>query len=134
MQNSFAAGCGDAGGRDESKRECESAKCERASLRAAFFIRVMVPFEQQQQQDRVDCCIGRTGLAAMIGDCPHACLIVCFLHLRWLILSLSQRVAMCGWRGILRQSDKFLKIQAATMGRPHDKQTSARFLKQSKCY
>ena len=82
----------------------------------------MVPFEQQQQQqqDRVDCCIGRTRLAAMIGDCPRTCLIVCFLHLRWLILSLSQRVAMCGWRGILRQSDKFLKIQAATVDRPHD--------------
>ena len=134
MQNSFAVGCGGAGGRAGSKRECESAKCERACLRAAFFRRIMVPFDQQQEEDRVDCCIGRTGLDAMIGDCPRTCLIVCFLHLRWLILSLSQRVVICGWRGVLSQSDKFLKIQAATMGRTDDKQTLARFLKQSKCY
>ena len=58
MQNSFAAGCRDGYVRAESKRECESAKCERAYLRATFFRSVMVPFEQRQQQDRVDCCIG----------------------------------------------------------------------------
>ena len=86
MQNSLAAGCGVGCVRAESKRECERAKCERACLRAAFFRSVMVTFEQQQQQDRVDCCIGRTGLAAMIGDCPRTCLIVCFLHILWLIV------------------------------------------------
>jgi hypothetical protein len=32
MQNSFAAGCGGGCVRAESKRECESAKCERIEL------------------------------------------------------------------------------------------------------
>ena len=64
MQNSFAAGCGGGCVRAERKRECESDKCERACLRSAFFRSVMVPFEQQQQQNRVNYCIGRTGLAA----------------------------------------------------------------------
>ena len=36
MQNSFAAGCGGAGGRAESKRECESAKRESAYLHPVF--------------------------------------------------------------------------------------------------
>jgi hypothetical protein len=51
MQNSFAAGCGGGCVGAERKRECESAKYERACLRAVFFRNVMVPFEQQRQQN-----------------------------------------------------------------------------------
>ena len=66
MQNSFAAVCGGGCVRAESKRECESAKCERAYLHPVFSRSdiMMDPFKQQQQQNRVNYCIGRTGLAA----------------------------------------------------------------------
>ena len=57
---------GGAGGRAERKRECESAKCERDYLRPVFSRSVIVPFEQQQQQTRLDRCTGRTRLRVLI--------------------------------------------------------------------
>ena len=77
--------------------------------------------------------IETTAVSCAQAGCHRTCLIVCFVLPLWLILSLSQRVAMCDWRGILRQSGKLLKIQAAAMSKPHDTQTSARFLKQFEC-
>ena len=51
MQNSFAVGCGGAGVRAESKRECESAKCERALRLSLYFLDVLEPQQQQHQQN-----------------------------------------------------------------------------------